>query len=279
MNSSHMYLFFFFVYSFLGWICETIYCSFANKKFVYRGFLNGPICPIYGFGALLVIFCLEKYSYNIAIIFILGLLLTSTIEYLTSFILEKCFKISLWDYSNKKYNLNSRICLKNSTIFGVMSVFLIEFLQPLLLNIISNFNIVTLDFISNLLLLLFLMDFSITLVALVGVSNKIKKYELLLHEIISFNFHFKVLHDSEILDKEKHDLNILINKLDNHYKKGHPIENKIIFKEKLSSIKNNAESIKKQYFILHRFFNAFPNMRWLNKDVHFQNLKHFFKNK
>ena len=73
----------FFIYSFLGWVCETIYCSVGSRHFVNRGFLNGPLCPVYGFGALIVVFAMQPFSKNIVLTFLAGMILTSALEYIT----------------------------------------------------------------------------------------------------------------------------------------------------------------------------------------------------
>ena len=120
---------YFTAYSFLGWLCETIYCSLPKKQFVNRGFLNGPFCPIYGFGALIIIICLTRFRYYVFLLFIFSVILTSTLEYLTSYVMEKIFHAKWWDYSENKFNINGRVCLKNSLLFGLMSVFFMEFIH------------------------------------------------------------------------------------------------------------------------------------------------------
>ncbi|WP_346961821.1 putative ABC transporter permease [Clostridium sp.] len=105
------------IYSLLGWVVETIYCSVIDGYFVGRGFLNGPLCPIYGFGELFLLLLLNQYSDNIAIVLILSMIYTTIIEYITSFIMEKLFKMRWWDYSEHKFNIGGRVCLKNSFLF------------------------------------------------------------------------------------------------------------------------------------------------------------------
>ncbi|MPM34018.1 hypothetical protein SDC9_80599 [bioreactor metagenome] len=124
------YTLYFFLYSFAGWVCECIYCGLPAKKFINRGFLAGPICPIYGSGAVLVIWLLTPVSQNVLLLFLLGALLTSLVEYVTSWGMEKLFHMTWWDYSTYPYNLNGRVCLKNSTLFGLMSVLLLKFVHP-----------------------------------------------------------------------------------------------------------------------------------------------------
>lgn len=119
------------IYSILGWCGEMIYCSAGQRKLCEkRGFLNGPICPIYGHGALVVLLCLHGGCKNPLLTFLLGAVLTSLVEYITSFAMEKLFHMRWWDYSQYKFHLNGRICLLNSTLFGLASVFLCHFANP-----------------------------------------------------------------------------------------------------------------------------------------------------
>lgn len=119
------------IYSILGWCGEMIYCSAGQLKLCEkRGFLNGPICPIYGHGALVVLLCLHGGCKNPLLTFLLGAVLTSLVEYITSFAMEKLFHMRWWDYSQYKFHLNGRVCLLNSTLFGLASVFLCHFANP-----------------------------------------------------------------------------------------------------------------------------------------------------
>ena len=101
-------------YSFLGWCGEMVYCSLGQGKLCEkRGFLNGPLCPIYGHGALLVLTALGG-STNPLVTFAAGAVLTSAVEYVTSYLMEKLFHMRWWDYSHKRWNLNGRVCLQKS---------------------------------------------------------------------------------------------------------------------------------------------------------------------
>ena len=118
-------------YSVLGWCGEMVYCSIGQRKLCEkRGFLNGPICPIYGHGALVVLFCLDGGCESPVLTFFLGAVLTSIVEYVTSFVMEKLFHMRWWDYSRYKFHINGRVCLLNSTLFGLASVFLCHFANP-----------------------------------------------------------------------------------------------------------------------------------------------------
>ena len=120
----------FMIYSVVGWIYESILCSVAQKKFINRGFLNGPYCPIYGSGAVLVILVLGKLT-NPFLLFFAGALLTCSLEYLTSFVMEKLFHARWWDYSKRKFNINGRVCLIGAVVFGAFSTVLVLWIHPL----------------------------------------------------------------------------------------------------------------------------------------------------
>ena len=101
----------FLIYAFLGWCSEVVFAALNTGKFVNRGFCNGPICPIYGFGMLFVSLCLMPFRDNLPLLFILSLLLTSFIEFITGFVLEKFFNQKWWDYSKLPFNINGYVCL------------------------------------------------------------------------------------------------------------------------------------------------------------------------
>lgn len=173
MNLETLFLLFI-IYSFLGWLMEEVLVSIKEKKIVDRGFLIGPICPIYGSGALLITILLEKYHNDIIVLFILSTVLGAVLEYFTSYIMEKLFKVRWWDYSHDKYNLNGRICLKTSICFGILGVLMIHFLNPFfthLLNLIPN---TVLQVIAIILAILLIIDTILSF----SIISKIKKIGL-----------------------------------------------------------------------------------------------------
>ena len=119
------------VYSFLGWCGEMAYCSLGQRRLCEkRGFLNGLLCPIYGHGALVVLLVLDGGCDNPLFTFLLGAILTSLVEYITSYAMEKLFHMRWWDYSQYRFHINGRVCLLNSTLFGLASVFLCHVASP-----------------------------------------------------------------------------------------------------------------------------------------------------
>ncbi|MCI9084516.1 MAG: putative ABC transporter permease [Bacilli bacterium] len=148
----------FILYSFLGWLMEVILVSIQTKKPTDRGFLIGPLCPIYGVGALLITILLNKYSNDLPALFIMATILGAILEYFTSYIMEKIFKTRWWDYSDKKYNINGRISLTTSIGFGILGVILIHILNPFFKNILNHFSNTAVLIISVILLIIFIID-------------------------------------------------------------------------------------------------------------------------
>jgi len=136
---------YFFIYSFCGWLMETILCSIDEKRFVNRGFLNGPICPIYGCGLLLIFIFLLPVRDNIdnvfvaaVIIYMSSLSMATLVEYLVSWIMEKLFKARWWDYSRYKLNINGRVTLEISLIWGALSTAVIYLVHPRFENLVKK---------------------------------------------------------------------------------------------------------------------------------------------
>lgn len=127
------HLWIFLIYAFLGWCTEVSYAALTTGKFVNRGFLNGPLCPIYGFGVIIVLTCLTPLQHNLPLLFLGSVLLTSLLEWLTGFVLEKLFHQRWWDYSNEPFNLNGYICLRFSIAWGLACLFVVKLVHPTIL--------------------------------------------------------------------------------------------------------------------------------------------------
>ncbi|MFR3797856.1 MAG: putative ABC transporter permease [Christensenellales bacterium] len=126
-----MYVLLFFACSFLGW-CMEVTCKLVQfGRFINRGFLLGPLCPIYGTGAVLMAYFLPLWTTQVESTFLLALVLCGTLEYITSWLMEKLFHARWWDYSQKHFNINGRVCASNLLAFGVMGVFVVKVLKAL----------------------------------------------------------------------------------------------------------------------------------------------------
>ena len=127
---------FFFIYAVIGYIVETLFTSTSIKKITFkRGYLFGPYIPIYGIGSLVMSILLTRYKDNIILLFIMGVLICGILEYLTSYLMEKIFNLRWWDYHHSKYNINGRVNLQNSILFGLGGILIIKLINPVLLKI------------------------------------------------------------------------------------------------------------------------------------------------
>lgn len=130
MNEFYNVFFYFTIYAFFGWCLEVVYQAVEHGKFINRGFLNGPYCPIYGFGAIIVIGALEPLKSDPVILFVGSVILTSALELITGFLLEKIFHLQWWDYSDEKFNIGGYICLKFSLLWGVACLIAVRIIHP-----------------------------------------------------------------------------------------------------------------------------------------------------
>ena len=129
----YRFIWIFFIYAFLGWCTEVSYAALVTGKFVNRGFLNGPVCPVYGFGVVIVLAGLSPLEDNLLLLFLGSLVLTSALEWLTGFVLEKLFHQRWWDYSDQPFNLSGYICLRFSIAWGFACMFVVKLLHPTVL--------------------------------------------------------------------------------------------------------------------------------------------------
>lgn len=124
------WLLFFFLYCFLGWVWESCYVSAKRRQWVNRGFLHGPMLPIYGTGAVIILLATIPVRDSLWLVFLLGMLAATALEYVTGAAMEALFKVRYWDYSKQPFNLNGYICLTSSLAWGAFSILLVRFLHP-----------------------------------------------------------------------------------------------------------------------------------------------------
>ena len=127
----------FFIYGFLGWCAEVAFAACCEGRFVNRGFLNGPICPIYGFGVLGVVLLLEPFERSLLLLFTGSLVVTTLIEFITGLVLERVFHAKWWDYTDKPLNIMGYVCLPFSLMWGLACVVVIRFVHPLCFGLVE----------------------------------------------------------------------------------------------------------------------------------------------
>lgn len=158
----------FMLYSFGGWVMEVVVSLISHKKFINRGFLVGPICPIYGTGAVIISLLLNQTENPIAI-FCVSLVGGAVLEYSASFLMEKLFRVRWWDYSDKPVNINGRICMSSIISFGIAGIFIVEFVTPFFYGFFDSLYSPLLLFIAALLAAWFIFDIVLSLWLILGV--------------------------------------------------------------------------------------------------------------
>ncbi len=164
----------FIIYAFIGWCTEVSYATLDTGKFVNRGFLNGPYCPIYGCGVVIVVTILTPLKENLLILFVGSFVLTSVLEYITGFILEKAFHNKWWDYSDKPFNIKGYVCLKFSVYWGLACTFIMDVIHPMIYAAITWIPHVVGIILLSILMCVFTVDCVLTVMTILKFNKRLK---------------------------------------------------------------------------------------------------------
>lgn len=167
----------FFIYSIAGWIMESVNISIRNKKITNRGFLVGPYCPIYGWGVVLITILLQRYHEDIVTTFFLSILICGTLEYATSYFMEKIFKARWWDYSQRKFNINGRICLETLIPFGIAGTFILYIANPFIMKYINMIPELGLHIFTVVFLLIYVTDMIVSFKIILNLKEMTKEFK------------------------------------------------------------------------------------------------------
>lgn len=241
----------FIIYAFLGWCSEVAFAAVNKGKFVNRGFLNGPVCPIYGVGMLIVVLCLWSLRDRPLLLFLGSALLTTALEFVTGFVLERFFHDKWWDYSDMPFNIKGYVCLKFTILWGLAASFIIGAIHRFIYMLIEKTPFVLGVILLAVFSAAFIADFTVTLTALVKLPKKLKamaEAERALRAVsdkIGEN-----ISDTTIAAKEKGEALAEENK------------------PRLEELKAEYEKKKKEFsamlernFVQRRIFKAFPNLK------------------
>lgn len=176
----------FYIYSFLGWLWESSYVSFKEKKLVNRGFVTGPVCTIYGFGAVIVYLILKPISGNIILLYLGGVIVPTILEYATAVLMETLFHTSWWDYSKNKYNFQGRICLGASLGWGVFSVILFYVFQPFVDRIVALYSVATGELLVRIATLVYAVDFGMSYMNAMQIGEKLRNMDAVMDELYEY---------------------------------------------------------------------------------------------
>ncbi len=174
---------YFITYSFLGWVMESIFRSICEKKIINTGFLKGPFCPIYGVGAIIMLLFLKRFSDNLAVLFVVSIVVLTIWEYLVGVLLEKLFHTKYWDYSKNKFNFQGRICLTNSIFWGILGVVFVKYIHPAIENLIEKIDVRILIFVYSILGIVILVDMITSIIKVKNIKVTLEKIEKLNNEI------------------------------------------------------------------------------------------------
>ncbi len=230
-----IYFLLFMIYAILGWCMEVTCKLIQYKRFINRGFLIGPYCPIYGYGAILITFLLKKYTDDPIILFFMAIIICGTLEYLTSYFMEKIFKARWWDYSQKKFNINGRVCLNTIVPFGLLGLFIMYISNPFFISKIQLLPEIWLNILFWTLLVIYIVDNIVSGI----VIRYVKKTEKIVGKDLD--------NTEEITKKVKEVLqnkSMLHRRLLNAYPSLEAVKIKI--KEKKEEIKEKVEEQKKE---------------------------------
>ena len=175
----------FLLFSVIGYVAEMITCFIVNKKITNRGFLCGPVIPIYGFGSICLLTFLKPFKESPILVFLLGMIITTSIEYITSYVLEKIFHNKWWDYSNQKFNIQGRICLVNAILFGIGSIIIVYFVGPWLARFLLQIKDKYLIWSAIILLIIFVFDVLYSILVAYSLRNRLIIVENLKNEKLS----------------------------------------------------------------------------------------------
>lgn len=167
----------FYLYSFLGWLWESCYVSVKQRKVVNRGFVNGPLCTIYGVGAVSVYLILRPLKDKLILLYLGGAVLATVLEYVTSVLMERLFHTSWWDYSDKKWNFQGRICLGSSLTWGLFTLLMFWVFQPFVEVIVGLFDVATGKAMIMISTILYLVDFTFATMGALQLGKKLEQIE------------------------------------------------------------------------------------------------------
>ena len=195
---------YFILYSFLGWIMESVFRSICEKKLINTGFLKGPFCPIYGIGAIIMILILNSFKSNMIVLFIISMLVLTIWEYIVGYLLEKIFKTKYWDYSDHKFNFQGRICLTNSIYWGVLGVVFVKYIHPFIQNFINQIDVNILKYVTTICMIILIVDAISTIVKFKNIKATLEKIETLNKEIKEKLKEIPVIAKEKEIDKIKY---------------------------------------------------------------------------
>ncbi len=298
----------FFLYSFFGWIYESTLVSVRKRTLTNRGFLNGPIIPIYGFGATFIYMAFyneytislaeQVNALNIIEVFVFGMVIASILEYVTSYLMEKIFHAKWWDYSDYPFNIKGRISLPSSLFWGLLSIVMVYLIQPAVNNVLLQIERPFGDYIIIAAIAVGSFDFVLTVAVTLKLNKKLEVLERLREEVFEYTMGLKRyerreelkgrLTHSKVAEFAEELLGLVNKSYEKHLQRQVSEDSmerrklRIDIEKRLKrfmEIYNKSGNTHLQKSIYKRMFKAFPNMKMIGKEGVFADFKDKIKKK
>ncbi len=255
---------YFFIYGFLGWVVEVSFHAIAQHKLVNRGFLNGAICPIYGFGMVLLIVLTEPFRDNIFLLFVGSVIICSLLELATGFVLEKIYHHRWWDYSNEKFNLGGYICLSFSLCWGVAGVIAIKIIHSGISDLVGVLPMLAQEIVAWVLIAIMFVDQIATAINVRGLNKELTHIDELGDSIRKVSDELtKMIYDESLSVKDKYE-----------DKKPEIEQKKKELEQKKAELQKRMETIPKSLsFGQRRLIKAFPSIRSISHSETMEQIK------
>ncbi|MFV0550576.1 MAG: putative ABC transporter permease [Anaerorhabdus sp.] len=255
---------YFFIYAFLGWCAEVMFHTMITGKWVNRGFLNGPVCPIYGFGMLLILLVLDPLKKNIFLLFVGSVILTSGLEFITGWVLKNLFHLTWWDYSDRPFNIGGYICLEFSIMWGIAGVIIVEIIHPIIQRFIEALPFTVAIFFVILFSVILILDFISTLATLIGFQRDVRELERI------------GLGIRKLSDSLSHELSDVTKLADNKVEETREeLQAKLELLEKQNAFLKK-HILDKRFLGSHRFFSSLPKLHFTKHESLLVQLKDEF---
>lgn len=215
----YYFVLYFFIYGFVGWCTEVAYATVKQKKFVNRGFLNGPICPVYGVGIGMVVILLEPMNGTIVSLYVVSTALVTTIEGVTGYLMDKLFHHKWWDYSNQPLNIGGYVCLLFSLAWGVACVLIVRVIHPFIYQVVVMIPVTVGIVLATVFGIALLADLYVTTAEILKLNKKLDTMEKIsaelreLSDMIGVNIHESVMETMEFSEETKKQLDSAVSEL------------------------------------------------------------------
>lgn len=270
----------FFTYAFLGWCVEVVYCGLSEGHFINRGFLNGPVCPIYGVGGVLVVLCLTPISGNIIALFIGSAILTSVLELITGFALDKIFHARWWDYTDMPFNIGGYICLKYSVYWGLVCIALMRGIHPVIMRFVNAVPRVLGVVLLCVFAVVLIVDIVITVITVTKLTKRIELMDDIAKRIRAVSDKIgEGVYDGAVKVKDKGEEILKSDEAKEWLEKGDAIKDELRekYEREIKELREKYNRLEKPRFLQKRIARAFPKLKFRAGNEHFENIKSFLK--